>query len=668
VLVYNQHMSGVTLGDTVADCRIDAVAGRGGMGVVYRATQLRLDRSVALKAIVPEMATDAAFRARFQRESRLAASIEHPNVLPVYEAGELEDGALFLVMRWVEGTDLGSLLRREERLQPRRAVALLAPVARALDAAHTHGLVHRDVKPANVLIAHPGEGAREHVYLTDFGIARGVAVDQAVTRTGVFVGTLAYAAPERIAGEQGGPASDIYSLGCMLFEVLTGHLPYIRTSELAAIHAHLHDPPPSARAEVGTTPEPLDEVIRVAMCKNPEGRFATAAEMARAMEDACPASAIETSVPAASQTQAITEAPGLHRPAHHPPITAVAPRLPAARAERRRRVQWMLAAAGVAGIAGVGFALASNGGGAKKPARPGREQGTLTASLPKSVRVSVITQLPAGVSPGAVLPLGPDTVVADPSRGRLLIVHGDGRPSSAIAVGRRPIALALDTAGRIWVVDAGSADVRVVDPVSRRSLATIPVGPSPAAIAIGGGFAWVADARSNSVYRLDVSTRRASGPPIPTRGAGAVAIAYDPAGTVWVANRGSSDVTAIRGGRAGQPLYMRGRPESIAASGGAWVGTADGSLVHLDLSGQPVGPPVALHGGRVIVSMVGSGVWALTRDDATLRLIATTGAGAGDLRLTRVLTPAEAPAQLSCALRVCVVSDTATRFIVAARF
>ena len=158
-------MPGVTLGDTVADCRIDAVAGRGGMGVVYRATQLRLDRSVALKAILPEMAADAAYRARFQRESRLAASIEHPNVLPVYEAGELQDGSLYLVMRWVAGIDLGTLLRRQGRLDAARAVALLTPVARALDAAHARGLVHRDVKPANVLIAHPGD-AREHVYLT----------------------------------------------------------------------------------------------------------------------------------------------------------------------------------------------------------------------------------------------------------------------------------------------------------------------------------------------------------------------------------------------------------------------------------------------------------------------------------------------------------------------
>ncbi len=167
--------------------------------------------------------------------------------------------------------------RAEGRLQARRAVELLAPVARALDAAHARGLVHRDVKPANVLISHPGVGGREHVYLTDFGIARATEVDQALTRTGVFVGTLAYAAPERIAGEPGGAASDIYSLGCVLFEALTGHLPYVRTSELEMMHAHLHDPAPSARVEVGAMPTQLDEVIRVAMSKDPSERFGSAA-------------------------------------------------------------------------------------------------------------------------------------------------------------------------------------------------------------------------------------------------------------------------------------------------------------------------------------------------------------------------------------------------------
>src|SRR5882757_644390 len=189
-------MATIEPGTTVAGCRIDSVAGRGGMGVVYRATQVRLNRTIAFKAIAPELARDPAFRERFVRESELAASVEHPNVMPVYEAGELDDGTLYLVTRWVEGTDLASLLAGG-RLTPERAVALLEPVARALDAAHRRGLGHRDVKPANILIADARDGRDEHVYLTDFGIARATGA-QNLTRTGVFVGTLAYTAPERL--------------------------------------------------------------------------------------------------------------------------------------------------------------------------------------------------------------------------------------------------------------------------------------------------------------------------------------------------------------------------------------------------------------------------------------------------------------------------------------
>ena len=640
-------MSGVAVGDTVADCRIDAIAGRGGMGVVYRATQLRLDRRVAVKAIVPEMATDAAYRARFQRESRLAASIEHPNVLPVYEAGEFADGSLYLVMRWVEGIDLGSWLREQGRLQARRAVELLAPVARALDAAHTRGLVHRDVKPANVLISHPGVDGREHVYLTDFGIARATEVDHALTRTGVFVGTLAYAAPERIAGEPGGAASDIYSLGCVLFEALTGHLPYVRTSELEMMHAHLHDPAPAARVEVGAMPTQLDEVIRVAMSKDPSERFGSAAEMANAMD----AALVET-----ASARETTE----HAPAIGTYVTPL----------RRRRALWTLVGLGIAGLTGLVIALASGGPGPghTTTAGVGHVGGLGAAPLPASVRVVTIAQLAAAQEPGAVAPLGHDTVAAEPARDRIVIIHADGRPPSEIAVGLGPSALATDAAGRVWVVDSGSRDVRVIDPGSHRTLSTIPAGPDPVAIALGGGFAWVADARSNEVSKIDLRTRQPSGRAIATGGTGASAIAYDALGTVWVANRDSSDVTAIRAGHARTPQYVAGRPDSITSSAGAWVGTESSAIVHLDEAGQRVGSPLALHAGHVLVSAVGSAVWALTTDDATLTLLPATGPRAGHARIRRSLSPAETPAHLNCASGVCVVSDARTRFIVAARF
>ena len=330
-------------------------------------------------------------------------------------------------------------------------MALLAPVARALDAAHARGLVHRDVKPANVLISHPGD-AREHVYLTDFGIARGTEVDHALTRTGVFVGTLAYAAPERIGGEPGGPASDIYSLGCVLFEVLTGHLPYVRTSELEAIHAHLHDAAPSARAEVGTVPAALDDVIRVAMSKDPAQRFATGAEMAGAMEAALHAQ------PADAQPCPRTRLrprPSRRRRPRFPVSVVVCRGSSAASASSRSpgsASRWRAAAAAVA----VAIAPTASA--------PARSRAPKPSALPTALRTAVVTQLGAGQEPGAVAPVGQDTAVAEPARDRLVIVHADGRPPSAISVGRRPSALAVDPAGRVWVLDAGSRDVRVVDP------------------------------------------------------------------------------------------------------------------------------------------------------------------------------------------------------------
>ena len=297
-------MAGVVLGETIAGYRLEAVAGRGGMGVVYRATQLRLGRTVAFKVIAPDFARHAEYRRRFQREARLAASIEHPNVIPVYEADELESGELYLAMRWVEGTDLRELLAHEGVLPTVHAARLLAPVARALGAAHARGLVHRDVKPANILIAQGGDADGEHVYLTDFGIARAPDEEPGLTRTGAFVGSLAYAAPERIEGEQGGPAADIYALGCVLFETLTGHAPFNRESELATMRAHLDDPVPSVCAEAAGVPPELDEVVRIALAKAPGQRFASANELALAIETAATGPTVTRPAPAASRPKA----------------------------------------------------------------------------------------------------------------------------------------------------------------------------------------------------------------------------------------------------------------------------------------------------------------------------------------------------------------------------
>ena len=199
------------IGSELFGYRIEALLGRGGMSVVYRAEDLRLKRKVALKLLAPELAEDQRFRDRFLRESELAASLDHPNIVPIYEAGET-DGQLYIAMRYVAGGDLKGLLREHRRLEPARALALLSQVADALDAAHEAGLVHRDVKPGNVLL-----GSEEHCYLSDFGLTRQVSSQSGFTATGQIVGTIDYVAPEVVEGKELTASADIYSLGCLLY-------------------------------------------------------------------------------------------------------------------------------------------------------------------------------------------------------------------------------------------------------------------------------------------------------------------------------------------------------------------------------------------------------------------------------------------------------------------
>jgi hypothetical protein len=268
----------VTPGQVIGDYRIDEEVGRGGMAVVYRATQLSLNRSVALKVIVPELANDDEFRARFQRESLIAASIDHPNVVPVYEAGTQGD-LLFLAMRYVDGVNLRTLLQSEGPLAPDRASHLITQAAAALAAAHAHGLVHRDVKPANMLI---DTSADDHLYLTDFGIARRVDSTTAVTEAGRPVGTVDYMPPEQINGEPVDARTDVYALGCVLYQLLTGAVPFERDSDVAKMFAHVSSEPPSASSLRPELTERVDEVIRRAMAKRPEDRYASVQEFAQA--------------------------------------------------------------------------------------------------------------------------------------------------------------------------------------------------------------------------------------------------------------------------------------------------------------------------------------------------------------------------------------------------
>jgi serine/threonine protein kinase len=251
------------------------------MGEVYRALDVRLGRPVALKVLAARVAEDDRFRERLLRESRIAASLDHPNVVPIYEAGE-EDGRLFIAMRYVRGLDLKALLRREGALEPARAVGIAEQIAGALDAAHRRGLVHRDVKPSNVLL--DSEGEREHCYLADFGLTQ--SASERGPTDGQFMGTVAYVAPEQIRGDKVDGRTDQYGLACLMFECLTGGVPYGDRSEVAAIFAHLEEPIPSAGERRPGLPPAIDAVLERGMAKDPDDRFESCGALVAAAADA----------------------------------------------------------------------------------------------------------------------------------------------------------------------------------------------------------------------------------------------------------------------------------------------------------------------------------------------------------------------------------------------
>jgi Protein kinase domain len=363
-------------GDVFGGYRIEAVAGRGGMGVVYRAVQLDGGRVVALKLIAADRAADPEFRRRFRREQRMAAAIDHPHVVPVQGVGE-EDGQLYLAMGYVRGTDLHALIRREGPLEAARAAAIVGQVAAALDAAHAAGLVHRDVKPANVLVA--GDHEDERAYLSDFGLTRLEASDTRLTHTGGWIGTTDFTSPEQLRGERVDARADVYSLGCVLFAALTGEPPFVRPTVPATILAHLRDNPP--RPSKFGAPAGFDRVIARSLAKEAGDRYPSVGDLARAAHAAArgePVTESERSVaigPAAPTVPTNGRAPAPTAVTTvNAQATAVRPRPVAApqpprRAPRRRRaVAIGLAAAGL--MAGAALMATTGGGGAGDPAAP----------------------------------------------------------------------------------------------------------------------------------------------------------------------------------------------------------------------------------------------------------------------------------------------------------
>jgi hypothetical protein len=478
-------MGELSPGSNFAGHRIEAIAGRGGMGVVYRARQLSLDRQVALKVIAPSLMQDAAIRRRFLRESKVAASIDHPNVIPIYYTGE-DGGVAFIAMRYVPGDDLRTLVRREGALSPRRAAAIVSQVASALDAAHAAGLVHRDVKPANVLL-----GQDDHAYLTDFGLTKG-EVSEGATQTGHWVGTLDFVAPEQIRGERIDARADVYGLGCLLFYALTGRPPYAHDTDEAKLWAHLSQEPPAVTAANPAAPKELDAVIARALAKAPEDRYPSAGDLGRA-----------ATVAVTGDTVALPErivATGAAAPVEVDTLTAYYGTMPLARSrgqhenqQRRRRRFGRVAAGTLAALAAaavVGYALESDGGGGKT---------------------------------GAGATATPTTAA---QQNRVESVRIGGRLHTLAHAG-----------GRVWAGDSERPVLHAVDPDGLRRLNQLSprIGPGIDAMAVSGRTIWTISTPQHKLLRIDAETGRPAGPAIdlpPTANVNAVVASRD---AVWIA-------------------------------------------------------------------------------------------------------------------------------------
>jgi serine/threonine-protein kinase len=324
------------LGTEIAGYRIEERIGRGGMGVVYRAQHMNLQRRAAIKIIAPEFADTKGFRSRFIREARIAAALQHPNIVTVYDAGQAGQ-TLYIAMQFIRGSDLSAILNEEGRLRPYRAIDVCRQVASALDAAHGMGLIHRDVKPGNVLI----EGRR--AYLTDFGLTKRTGgSNSGQTQAGELVGTIHYVAPEQIEGGNVDQRTDVYSLACLLFHCLTGHVPFERETDVAVIYAHLSEAPPKLTDVRPELPAGLDAVIAKGLDKSPERRFQSCSDLmsaARVVIDAAGPLADTVpgrGVPAGGDTPDVATAVGRQVPGSGDGAPTVVP-------ESERRARMLLA-------------------------------------------------------------------------------------------------------------------------------------------------------------------------------------------------------------------------------------------------------------------------------------------------------------------------------------
>jgi hypothetical protein len=574
------------VGSLFAGYRIESLVGRGGMGVVYRARQSDLDRTVALKLIAPEALEDAAARERFVSEARHAAAIEHPNVLPIYAVGEA-GGVAYFVMRFVEGDDLRARVRRDGPLAPKQAAEIAHSVGAALDAIHSAGLVHRDVKPANILLA-----AGDHVYLTDFGLAR-QALARAGTTTGRgrWAGSLHYAAPEQIRGGRVDARADVYALGGVLFFMLTGRIPFERDSDEATLWAHVTEPPPRPSRLRRGLPKGLDAVVVRAMAKHADERYASAGDLGRAALAAAQGRRAPrrrgTVAQGAASPSGAPAVPGLSDDA--PTLTAAATAAPVPARRRRRKVGLAVAA-----VAGVAVALTM----ILTQRHPGRRAPGHAASP---------TATAAAAGTPAATPSGPHVAQ---------IFRRVGRAPNGVALAGR----------RLWVTSTGARLVRL-DALTGRGRSRDARVPSAKDVVVDGHTVWVANPRARQVLGFDARTQRLLAT-IPEPNEPAV-LAADPGGGVWVGVRDSSGRTPdvamhydARGQLLGQLPFRDGIAAMVVRPHALWVAELRQSrVVRVDpRNGRRHGYAEVIRPARSLAWGAGH-LWATSPDDNALARI-----------------------------------------------
>ena len=535
-------------GAVVAGYRLEDRIGQGGMAVVYRAHDVRLNRRVALKLLAPALAGDAGFRQRFAGEALAAAAVDDPHIIPVFEAGEAA-GVLFIAMRYVGGGDVLSLLRREGPLPLPRVVAIISPVASALDAAHAAGLVHRDVKPANMLLD-VRAGRPDHVYLSDFGLSKTSLAGSGLTGTGHFIGTLDYVSPEQIQGRTVDGRADQYALACAVFELLSGEPPFGRDQGLAVVAQHLSAVPPLVRSRRPGLPGGVDRVLAQALAKAPSDRFASCGEFGEALRAAL-------GLP--SYDAGSADSPRGHTPTQ----VAALPTGPAVVAPER-------AQSGPPELAqseppGPG---AGEPPGPRPETAPGRADAW--AATVDASRAEVLPRpAPGGSAPGPEPEPGQQAAGAGPDKAAGAGPDKTALPGRGQPRGWRPGRRALVTAAAGTALAAAVIAVIIsLQPTPARlqptpvSLRSTPASlrPTPADLVPRSATAYVANLNDNTVTPIDLATGRAGTPIFVGIGSYPGAVAITPDGkTAYVANI-SSDATLtpidLATGRTGTPIQL----------------------------------------------------------------------------------------------------------------